>query len=450
MQDAIEGLVDHVVGTAYPDIPEPVLAAARTFILDTIGVGIAGSTGPYVDALLRSFAGTGPARVLGQAASLSAADAALLNGYQIHISEFDCVHESAVIHTMTVLLASMLAEADQRGEISGQTLLRASVLGVDVACNLGVACSTGLRFFRPATAGTFAAVAAVGIARNFDRDTLLRAFALAYTQLCGTMQAHTEGSPLLALQIGASARNALAACDMAEAGLPGLNGVLEGPFGYFGLFEAEGDIRSLLPSLGTIWRITEVAHKPFPSGRATHGIIDAILDIRTRHDCPVRDVARVEARIPQLTNHLIGRPVRDDMEINYARLNGQYAAAVTLLNGAVGIEDFTINAIREPDRIALARKVVIAVDGNPDPNALSPVEVEIHFNDGARVSSRIETVYGNPDKPMTREAHLQKFRDNWNAAVCRLPAAAAEHVIGQVDRLETVPDIRALTDLATG
>jgi aconitate decarboxylase len=449
MQDAIEAFADHVIATKTEDIPDAARLAAKTYILDTIGVGLAGSGGPYVPELLKVHSGDGPSRVLGQKARLAPADAALLNGYQIHNSEFDCVHEKAVIHTMTVLMAALLAEADRRGGIDGESLIRASVLGVDVACNLGVACSTGLQFFRPATAGAFAAIAAMGAVRGYDKDTLLKAFALGYSQLCGTMQAHTEGSPILALQIGFNARNALSACDMAEHGLPGLKGVLEGPFGYFGLFEKAGDIRSVLPTLGEVWRITEVAHKPFPSGRATHGIVDAIQELRREHAIDAGAVARVEARVPSLTNHLVGRPVHDAMEINYARLNGRYAAAVMLSRGFIGIEDFTLEAVRMPERVALARKVSISIDGNPDPNALSPVEVDIHMVDGQVHSKRIDTVYGNPAKPMTRDAHLTKFRRNWAAAACGLKPVDAEVMINRVDTLETVPDIRELIDLAT-
>jgi aconitate decarboxylase len=450
MQDAIEAFADHVIGTEFDHIPEVAIQAAKTYILDTFGVGLAGSTGPYVPEMLKAYQTAGPARVLGQRVAMAPADAALLNGYQIHNSEFDCVHEEAVIHTMTVLLSVLLADADRRGGIDGTALIRGAVLGVDVACNLGVACTTGLQFFRPATAGTFAAIAAVGAVRNYDRDMLLRAFALGYSQLCGTMQAHTEGSPLLALQIGFAARNALTACDLAEHGLPGLQGVLEGPFGFYGLYEKAGDIRAVLPTLGKVWRITEVAHKPFPSGRATHGIVDAIQELQREHDIEAAAIERVEARVPSLINHLVGRPVHDQMEINYARLNGQYAASVMLRHRFISLGDFTIKAIRTPETIALARKVNISVNDNPDPNALSPVEVDIHMVGGAVHAKRVETVYGNPAKPMTRDAHLTKFRHNWTAAACGLKEVDAEVMIARVDTLETVPDIRELIDLATG
>jgi 2-methylcitrate dehydratase PrpD len=121
-----------------------------------------------------------------------------------------------------------------------------------------------------------------------------------------------------------------------------------------------------------------------------------------------------------------------------------------LSRGFIGIDDFTIEAVREPARVALARKVVISVNDNPDPNALSPVDVDIHMADGTVHSKMIETVYGNPAKPMTKDAHLMKFRRNWAAAACGLKDVDAEVMINRVDTLETVPDIRELIDLATG
>ena len=454
MKDAIERLADHVVETNFSDIPDKAIRSAKTYILDTIGVGLAGSTGPYVPELLRTYAlSSAPAvtsRVLGQNAKLNPADAALVNGFQIHNSEFDCVHEEAVIHTMTVLLAVIFADADRRGDISGRDLLRAAVLGVDVACNLGVACTSGLQFFRPATAGAFAAVAAVGSARGYNKEELIRAFSLAYVQLSGTMQAHTEGSSLLALQIGFNARNALIACDLAENGLPGLQGVLEGRFGYFGLIEAQGDIRSVLSTLGKNWRINEVAHKPFPSGRATHGIVDAIQELQGSNTINVDQIESVRAMVPSLTHHLVGRPIHDAMEISYARLNGQYAAAIMLQKSFIDIDDFTIEAIRNKSSLELARKISIEIDGNPDPNALSPVEVEIKMKDGEKFFKRIDTVYGNPNKPLTRDAHLAKFRRNWKAAAISLSAEKGEELINNIDCLEEVEDIRSLIDLATG
>ena len=232
--------------------------------------------------------------------------------------------------------------------------------------------------------------------------------------------------------------------------MPGLQGVLEGRFGYFSLIEAEGDIRSVLSTLGEKWRINEVAHKPFPSGRATHGIVDAIQEIQNSNTIDVDQIESVRAMVPSLTHHLVGRPIHDAMEISYARLNGQYAAAIMLKKNFIDIDDFTIEAIRDQSSLDLARKISIDIDKNPDPNALSPVEVEIRMINGEKFFKRIDTVYGNPNKPLTREAHLMKFRRNWKAAAISLSEDNGEELISSIDNLEEVQDIRDLIDLVTG
>ncbi|HEX5796196.1 MAG TPA: MmgE/PrpD family protein, partial [Geminicoccaceae bacterium] len=245
LMDAIAAFAGHVVRTTYDDLPDAAVAAAKTLILDSLGVGVVGSAGPWADELVRAAGGWGrgeETRVWVRGARLPAPAAALCNAYQVHNSEFDCIHERAVVHPMAVLLPAALAHAERAGGVAGRDLLTAVALGVDVGASLGVASRAPLRFFRPATAGAFAATAAIGKLMGFDEATLVNAFGAVLGQVCGTMQAHSEGSLLLALQIGFNARNALVACDLAANGLRGPRHLLEGPFGYYALFEGEHDL----------------------------------------------------------------------------------------------------------------------------------------------------------------------------------------------------------------
>src|SRR5262249_61156618 len=106
---------------------------------------------------------------------------------------------------MTGVRPVALAGAERAKTVSGCDLIAAVTLGVDVAAGLGVAAATGLRFFRPATAGALGGAAALGKLMGLDRATMINAFSIAYAQLCGTMQAHSEGSPLLAMQMAFNA-----------------------------------------------------------------------------------------------------------------------------------------------------------------------------------------------------------------------------------------------------
>ena len=72
------------------------------------------------------------------------------------------------------------------------------------------------------------------------------------------------------------------------------------------------------------------------------------------------------------------------MSINYARLCARYLAARALLRGGIGFEDFTPQAYCDAQTQGLARRIAIEVRDAGDPNALTPIEVEIGLQDGAR------------------------------------------------------------------
>jgi 2-methylcitrate dehydratase PrpD len=449
MTDAIHKFASFVIETGYGDIPEDARADIKKFIVDCLGVGMIGSRGPWVTELIETQMRWGQgsdARIWNGGQRVPTPTAAMCNAYQIHNSEFDCVHEAAVAHAMTCVLPCVLAEAERQGGISGRDLIATVGIGVDVASNLGLAATTGLRFFRPGTVGLFAAVAGIAKLRGFDQETLTRAFSIGYSQLSGTMQPHIEGSMLLGMQIGFNARNAVVACDMAEAGLAGLDGVLQGPFGYFTLIEAEYDLSDVLANMGKIWRVTEMAHKPFPSGRATHGVADAALLLQKEHNLTADQIESATLTMPSLTKHLVGRPAHDAMDVNYARLCSPYVVAVAFMNGEITISDFHEEAFRNPVAVELASRFSVEANDNPDPNALSPVNVSVTLKDGQVLRQSVDVVYGNPANPMTREAWLAKFYKNAAGAAKPISREYAEALVDLVDHLEDLEDACVLVD----
>ena len=444
--DAARIFARHAAGTGFDGLPAAAVEAVKTFALDSFGVAAAGTRGPFAAEWRRLLAGPpAEARVWATRDVMPAPAAAALNAYQLHNSENDCVHEGAVVHTMAVLFPAAMAFAEREGGVSGRRAIEAVAVGADVACGLGLASNAGLRFFRPATAGTFGATAACAKLAGLREEEIAHAFGIALGQVSGTMQAHGEGSPLLGMQVGFGARNAIAAVDMARAGLPGPEGSIEGEHGYLELFEGAHDIQPVLADLGRVWRIAETAHKPWPSGRATHGVVDALLALRAEHGFGAPEVAEVSLIVTPLVNHLVGREARPDMAVNEARLSARWAAARILLGGSLGHEDFTPDALADAESVEFARRVQVRTDDNPDPNALAPVSVEVALRDGRRLSKRVEAVPGGPARPLTRAQHLAKFRGNW--AWAGLEAQAGEALIERIDRLESVADVGQLSAL---
>jgi 2-methylcitrate dehydratase PrpD len=448
--DAVARLAAHVVGATYERLPAAAREAAKTFLLDSIGVAIAGGSEPWMAGLLDAAAGWGEgagATVWGTRRRLPAASAALVNACQIHALEFDCVHEGAVVHPMATLLPALLATAERRGGVTGRDLLIAIVVGVDVSCALGVAARGPMRFFRPATAGAFGATAALARLAGFDADALTSALGIVYGQVSGTLQAHVEGSPVLALQMGVNARAAITAVDLAATGLPAPRDVLEGQYGYLRLFEDAYDLDPVLADLGAVWRVTQLAHKPFPSGRLTHGVVDGLQQLQAAHGFGAEEVVAVNVRVPPLVARLVGRPAIVAPAPSYARLCLPFVAATALLRGTVDVPDFRGERLTEARTHALARKVEIVADENPDENALVPQTVIVALAGGRRLEIKLERVLGHPDRPLSRAQHLAKLRRCWSYGASRLATGTADELIRLVDRLEAVADVRELLAL---
>jgi 2-methylcitrate dehydratase PrpD len=135
------------------------------------------------------------------------------------------------------------------------------------------------------------------------------------------------------------------------------------------------------------------------------------------------------------------------MAVSYARLCAPYTIACALLRDTVDIADFSCETLADPDRLALAAKVALRIDDNPDPNALAPVRVAVTLAGGATHEIGIDQVYGSPARPMRREAHLAKFQRNWISGAVPLREAAGEALVARVDSLEAVADVTELVDL---
>ena len=57
--DAIAAFAEHVTRTRYDDLPAAAIEAAKVLILDSLGVGVVGSAGPFVPELARAAGGLG-------------------------------------------------------------------------------------------------------------------------------------------------------------------------------------------------------------------------------------------------------------------------------------------------------------------------------------------------------------------------------------------------------
>ncbi len=405
---ATQELLDFAV--AEHRLSEVTRQAAMFLLADTLTGGAAGAASPEAQSMLgavRNWGGGNESRLLGLNEHLPTPSAAWLNGFAIHCLEWDAVHEPAVVHAMSVVTAALLAAADRMGGADKKLFLTALAMGVDIASGLGVAATGAMQMFRPATAGIIGAALAVARLERLPAEKFPDVLGLAYSQAAGTMQAHVEASIALPLQIANASRAAITTVDLARVGMNGPHDALEGPFGYFKLFEP-GDLASYADTMGEKWLIDEVSVKPFPSGRASHGILGAI-DVMLRNgSLDPAQVESVEIAAPPLIHRLVGRPYQSDMTPSYARLCLAFLVPLMLRDKIIDPRCFIEAEFANPDIMELGSKVAVVIDDNPDHNALSPQSLAIRLVDGSTIERTITDNLGSPSALMSDEQTKSK------------------------------------------
>lgn len=452
-EGAEAAFIRHVLGLQWQDLPASAQQSVKTFLLDSVGVGIAGSGAPLTEKIRTAasqWAGPGCAHVWGRGSyATTPANAAFINGFQIHCQEFDCVHEPAVLHPMATILAALMATAQAAGEVSGSEFGAALAASVDVAAGLGMAARTPLKFFRPATAGIFGAVLGCCRLRSLSEAEARAALGYALAFASGTMQAHAEGKPALPVQIANAARGAVMACDLAVSGMDAAERSLEGPFGYLALYEDETDLTGILPSLGKIFRISEVSHKPFPTGRAAQGGIALAIKARAS-GIRVEDIASATLFAPPLIMRLVGRRPHAGMSANYARLCFAYSGALAFIGGHVGLSDFMPESLDREDVTSLSQRITVTENDQTHPAAFTPQTLRVRLHSGSEVEFSTDSLPGSPSVPLSAKENVEKFRACCAFGFGAPQADIEDALIHAVTHLETLRDAGRISRLAAG
>lgn len=115
-------------------------------------------------------------------------------------------------------------------------------------------------------------------------------------------------------------------------------------------------------------------------------------------------------------------------------------------HGALDLSHYRGAALTDPVTHAIAARVRVEADDNPDPNSLVPQTVTVRLRDGTVHNWHCAAMLAAPSRPLTRDRHLAKFRRCWDFAAVPLPERNREALIELVNRVEEIGDVR---DIAT-
>lgn len=454
MDAAAERLAEFGVGLDLADIPAHVVDAAKLHFLDTLGCGLAAhaldaATAPR-RALLDVY-GEGPATVLGMRRTLPAPAAACANGALCHALDFDDTHSAAIANVGAVVAPAALAAGEARGA-SGADLVVALVAGSEAVTRLGLAAAPSFLvsgFHPTAVCGVFGAALAAARIMRLDVSTAVNALAVAGSTAAGVYETLTDGSTTKTVHAGWAAQSGILAALFAAAGADGPATVLEGRYGVFhSHFRLPPEsVRSQLDDLGERWETAQVAIRPYPACFMSQSSLDAVRDAVDGRTFAPGQIREIRVSIPDAAVPIVFEP----RDAKLAPRNGYdakfslpFALAAMLVHGRVDLRTFSDDALRDPEVLDLARRVVHVRRDFPSFPAAYPAAVVVETVDGARLSAEVEYHRGGPDNPMTVAEVRRKFRDNACLALGERTALALEENLGA---LEELPDLTAISGL---
>lgn len=451
-KDSARAYAQFVRECRFESLPAAVVDTIKLFILDTLGVALAGTTAPACGELVeqvREWGGNPQSTLINFGGKVPVPSAALVNATLAEARDFDDTYDPGIVHVMAPTVSAALATCEQVGNVGGRELIASVAAGAEIMCRIGAGCRSPLTWTRTATTGGFAAAAAYSRLHGYDADTINHALGIAYVQAAGNSQTVEDGALVKRMQVGFAARAGVVAAQLAGRGVTGPLRVFEGKHGYFTLYErGDYNAESLTRGLGERYEVARLSVKPYPCARDSHAAIDAARTLREMGVAP-RDIAQVTVHASRAMINIGGKPWSQATgnPVVEAILSMPFAVAVMLLRGDLFIGDFDRDAVLDPEVNALARRVTVVEDPAIDPSALVPVTIEARLANGEVRRARCERMRGSPEAMLSRDEFIAKFRRCAEYAVNPIAPTRVDDVIGHVLDLQDVDDVSALPRL---
>jgi len=453
-------VANFVARTRYRDIPKDVVQLARGFILDGVGVALAGSTDEcsrIMQHQIRQAGGRSDCSILGTSHMAPAPKAALANGIAAHAMDYDDTQLSTskeavyglLTHPTTPVLAAVLAIGEKE-RISGQELVLAYVLGVEVECRIADAINPRhyqSGFHSTATMGGLGAAMAVGKLLGFKEAQLLRSLGIAASMASGLRE--NFGTMTKPLHAGRAAENGVNAALLAHDGFTAASNILEARRGFFNAMAGGFDESKISGRLGSPYFMKEpgISIKPYPSGSLSHPAQDLILDLVRQHDLGAADIERIDVGTnSNVPNALIYPTPKTALE---GKFSIPFCMAIAVLERKAGIAQFQDRKVRDKKVIELMKRVTLSVDDELEKLGYDQVRsrIRITLKNGRVIEGRYDVARGHPEKPLSWAEIGEKFRD---CAALVLPDKCANDVIQLIARVDELKSLRPLLRALSG
>jgi 2-methylcitrate dehydratase PrpD len=440
-QGATGRLAQFVVETGAGRLPDDVLHQAKRCLVDWLGVAIVGATEEGSRILARvsaSLAPGGDATVVGQVGRLPVPFAALVNGFQSHVLDFDDTYNPGLttVHGSAPVWPAVFAVGEWK-RVSGRAALAAFAVGWEVQVRIARAAGRAhydVGWHVTGTVGHFGAAAAGASLLGLDVAHVTHAFGTAGTQAAGLKQVY--GSMGKAFHPGKAAMDGVLAATLAAEGFTSDDAILEGRVGFWSVLSDGAEPDRATERLGEHWELLDDGFKAYACGSLMHPTIDAVISLRREHGIDPAQVIEIAPRVhPYLSWVMAKETPRTGLD---GKFSATHCAAVAMLDGAAGMAQFTDARVTSPDVVAMRDCVHFQYD---DALPKDAAYVTITLADGRQLEHATSHNKGTPGNPMSDDELSAKFVD---LASVVIGEDRARSLLDELWRFEAHDDIGGL------
>jgi len=445
----------------FDNIPKKVINKTKLLLLDYIGYTLYAckkeDAAEIIISTIKEMGGNPESTILGYGLKSSCLLAAFANGSMGHMTELDDTHAATMSHPGDSIIAAALALGEREG-ISGKELLVSIISGYEAALRIGEAVMPThyWRGFHPsATFNTFGAAVVAGKIFNFNTNQIASVMGLAGLQASGYTYYILEKVRMPKdFNTGRAAFSGVLSALLVQKGFQGGKTILESEQGFCKLYADPFSINldRISDKVGEVFKVLEVAHKPYTACRHAHAAIDATLNIIKERKISLDEVEKVIVKIFDTGAHFVDdpEPWLSEKGSYGTRFSAQFNVAVAIIEGEEGIRslldrEYVKKKVEDPYIRSLIKKIKIVPDSELDkefPYKWATI-VEIKTKQD-NYSCRVDYPKGEPQNPISYEDLLYKFR---KLASNVLDDTNIEKVINVVANIEESKNIKELINL---
>lgn len=430
-------LAKFAISIKYKDVPENVRSFAKGLTLKTVAGMLGGAYKPVgrkMAKIIKDHNLPEEAGVIGSGFKTALWEAALLNGFFAHASEYEDDRFRGGLAWDITVVPLLLSLAEKR-KTPGKALLEALIAGLEIHTRTGL-------FSNPRIDIGFVSGAvgpAVGAARllGLDAKKMTSAMGIAMSSVPVTIS--NTGADAHYMESAFHCVQGIVAAEMAQAGMSGNANLDRHLSKIFGKDRVEP--AKMVANLGQEWKFLELGIKKYPCCFFTQRQIDVLVEVRKKHNLSYEDIESIEVPAAP-TDKWVDRPnpkTEGDLQFSL-----QHVLAAAMLDGDVGLEHMTKESIDDPRLKAARDKVKVKI--NPDASlepVTTPGRVIVKTRDGRKFAGERMYVIGSPEEPLT----TQQFRALY-ARITRpmLSDANVKKTTDAILNMEELDDIRDLMD----